>query len=238
MVAGIIIGTIVIALGGGGAAFYLGILSTGFHLAPGVAAATSLVTALPSLMIGAFTYARQKRIKFHVGNLMLMSAIPSVIIGSLLSPFIPDKIYQWIIGIILAILGLRIIFKRNAKQPVNPNKHTAILYGIIAGLMVGVAGLSGGGATLPGLLLLGLNTFDAMATSTYVLVGMTFLGALFHVGLGNVNWTVGIPLIIGAIIGAIIAPQMVKLLSKMKHPEWINYFIAVLLIYMGIKSLL
>ncbi|WP_125770735.1 sulfite exporter TauE/SafE family protein [Companilactobacillus furfuricola] len=238
IIAGIIIGTIVIALGGGGAAFYLGILTAVFHLPPEAAAATSLVTALPSLLIGATTYAKQKRIKFKIGNILVLSALPSVLIGSLLSPYIPEKIYTWIIGLILMILGLRILLKRQSKPKANPNKAQAILYGAIAGLMVGVSGLSGGGMVLAGLILLGLNTFDAMATSTYVLTATSALGALMHATAGKVNWTIGLPLIAGAIIGAILAPQLVKILAKTKHPEYVNYFIAILLIIMGAKSLL
>lgn len=136
------------------------------------------------------------------------------------------------------VLGLRILLKRKTNHPKEPNKLQAVLYGAIAGLMVGVAGLSGGGMVLAGLILLGLNTFDAMATSTYVLTATSALGALMHATAGKVNWQIGIPLIIGAVVGAILAPQLVKQLAKTKHPEYVNYFIAVLLIIMGAKSLL
>lgn len=238
VILGVIIGTVVIALGGGDAAFYLGILSGGFHLLPATAAATSIVTALPSLSIGSIIYTRQKRIDFHIGNQMLFASLPAVVVGSLLSPYIPNLIYTWLIGIILIFLGIKIFLKRKQTSQKKHSKYTAPLYGVIAGLMVGVAGLSGGGPILAGLLLLGLDTFRATATSTYVLVGMTAMRAIFHIIGGKVYWQAGVPLIIGAIIGAFLAPLLVKLLDKTKHPEYINYLIAVLLVIMGANSLL
>lgn len=239
IVAGILIGTFVIALGGGGAAIYLGILSSAFHLPPAEAAATSIITALPSLLIGTIAYIRQGRVNFHLGNQMLLSALPAVVVGSLLSPRIPQLFYKWLIAIILIILGGQIFFKQ--QHPITKhsnNKYAAVIYGIISGLMVGVAGLSGGGPVLAGLLILGLKTFDATATSSYVLVGMSALGAVFHLTSGNVYWQAGIPLIIGAAIGALIDPVLVSHLAKSKHTAWIQYFIAILLIIMGIKSVL
>ncbi|WP_334333477.1 MULTISPECIES: sulfite exporter TauE/SafE family protein [unclassified Companilactobacillus] len=239
IILGTLIGTIVIALGGGGAAFYLGILTSLFHLAPATAATTSIVTALPSLLIGTIIYIKQGRVNFHYGNRMLVSSLPAVIVGSLLSPFIPQLLYTWLIAIILVMLGIQIIIKqRSTKKAKMHGKNSAIVYGIIAGLMVGVAGLSGGGATLAGLLILGLNTFDATATSSYVLVGMSALGGLVHMTNGTIYWQAGIPLIIGAIIGAFIAPLLVNRLAKSRHAYLVQYFIALLLIIMGIKTVL
>jgi len=241
VILGIIIGTIVIALGGGGAAFYLGILSSSFNLPPATAAATSIITALPSLIIGTIAYIRQGRVNFHIGNRMLLASLPAVVVGSLVAPYIPQKLYKWLIAIILVALGIQIIIKQRTskKSKISNNKFAAIMYGILSGLMVGIAGLSGGGPILAGLLILGLDTFNATATSSYVLVGMSALGSIFHLSTGNIYWQAGIPLIIGAIIGAFIAPYLVDhFLSKSKHTYVIQYFIAILLIIMGIKTII
>lgn len=240
VIAGILIGTFVISFGGGGAATYLGILSSSFHLTPEVAAATSIVTALPSLIIGSTIYIRQGKVNFHYGNRMLISALPAVVVGSLISPHIPKDLYKWLIAGILVILGIQILikqFKKTAQnKQVSNHKSMAVIYGIISGLMVGVAGLSGGGPVLAGLLILGLNTFNATATSSYVLSGMSLVGAAFHLTDGHVYWQAGIPLIVGSIIGAFIAPMLVKHLSKSKNTSWAQWLIAFMLIFMGVKS--
>lgn len=171
---------------------------------------------------------------------MLLASLPSVIIGALISPYIPQQLYKWLIAIILVVLGVQIIIKQNlhSKQKKTHGKFAAAMYGVLSGLMVGIAGLSGGGPVLAGLLILGLDTFNATATSSYVLVGMSFLGSIMHLTTGNIYWQAGIPLIIGAIIGAIIAPLLVNKLAKSKHVYLVQYFIAILLIIMGIKTIL
>lgn len=150
---GFVIGVFVLSTGGGGAAFYLGVLTSLFHLSAPVAAATSLLTAFPSLVVGAFGHYRTGNIRFKVGNRMLISAIPAVVIGALISPYIPLKIYTWIVAIILAVLGLQIliqlIFPRaNSNKKSTNDSLKASMFGVISGLMVGVAGLSGGGPIL------------------------------------------------------------------------------------------
>lgn len=235
---GLVIGTVIIAMGGGGGAFYLGILTAIFQLPPAEAAATSLITAIPSILIGVIGYWREQKIDFHLGNQMLVAALPAVIVGALISPYIPKLLYQWIMGLILIWLGCRIFIKHDQQNNQN-SKWAARLYGVMAGLMVGFAGLSGGGPILAGLLILGENLFRATATSAYVLAGMCILGAVLHTTSGQVNWPVGIPLMIGAICGAVLAPRLMDVLSRNpKASKYLQPTIAVLLIVMGAKTIL
>jgi uncharacterized membrane protein YfcA len=260
-IVGIVIGMIVIAFGGGGAAIYLGVLTAVFHLAPAAAAATSIVTALPSILIGVIGYWRQGKIDVKLGNRMLLTALPAVLIGSLAAPYIPQTLYSWIIGVILIALGLQISLaksKKNAKDEKAPsstptpssttrtvfaisNRTKASLFGVLSGLMMGVAGLSGGGPVLAGLLLMGLELFNATATSSYVLAGMSILGAGLHLATGGVDWSAGLPLMIGAMIGAVLAPLLVKALgSRMQgsQAQGVKRVLGILFVAMGIKTIL
>ena len=240
---GLIIGTFVILFGGGGAAIYLAILTGLFGLNAATASSTSLVTALPSLIIGAISYYHQRQINTKIGNQMLMTAIPAVIIGALLSKYIPAQIYKWLIGIVLVVLGINMLLKKKTQTVATVKKTQyarlqAGMYGILGGLMVGVAGMSGGAVIIGGLFLLGLQDFQATATSTYVLVFMTITGAIFHIADGRVDWIVGLPLMIGAIIGAVIAPRLAQILAKTKITCYMKPTIGVLLVLLGVKSLL
>ncbi|MFT8459262.1 MAG: sulfite exporter TauE/SafE family protein [Liquorilactobacillus ghanensis] len=237
---GILVGIFVISMGGGGGAIYLGILTALFHLPAATAATTSLITAIPSLLLGAYAYYRQGKIDFKIGNKMLIAALPAVIIGSLLAPLIPKMVYTIVIGLILILLGIQIFLKtrqsNSSKDTTHDNNFKAIGYGFLSGLMVGIAGLSGGGPIVAGLLLMGLDMINAAATSAYVLIGTSIVGALLHVSNGQVDWTAGIGLMIGALIGAFIAPY---LMTKFKHSSiWLPPIMAVLLIVMGIKTII
>ncbi|MFD1431251.1 sulfite exporter TauE/SafE family protein [Lacticaseibacillus yichunensis] len=237
LVIGFVIGVFVISMGGGGAAFYLGVLTAVFGLDPHTAAATSLVTALPSLALGAFTYYRQGKVNVKLGNQMLLAALPAVIVGSLVAPYIPQTIYKWVIGLILAGLGVNILFQKNGGAP-KQRRWLASLFGVLSGLMVGIAGLSGGGPIIAGLLMMGLDMMDAAATSSYVLVFMSLVGALLHLTGGAVDWHAGLGLMIGALGGALVAPHLMTHLTSGKFANYLKPFMALLLIVMGIKTII
>lgn len=234
-------GVFVISLGGGGGAIYLGVLTALFNLPPATAAATSIVTALPALLVGAWSYYRRGMIEFRLGNRMLVAAIPSIFIGFWLSPLLPEKLYKLVIGLILTALGIQIIYKtyrQSATQPTS-SKWGSVAYGVIGGLMVGVAGLSGGGPITAGLLLLGVGMANASATSAYVLVGMSIVGALLHLSGGAVDWQAAGGLIIGSLVGALLAPPVILWLTrKPQRALVIKLILGAMLIVMGIKTII
>lgn len=242
-IGGIVIGTIVVMFGGGGAAIYLGILTAVIGLSAASATSTSLVTALPSVIIGAFTYYRQGRINFKYGNQLLIAALPTVVIGSLIAPFIPARLYSWIVGIILVLLGINMVWQLHAPQHDSTtisgkSRLKAILFGILAGLMVGVGGMSGGAAVIAGLFLLGLPSISAAATSSYVLACMSVLGTLLHISSGNVDWSIAISLMLGAMIGAAIAPHLLTVVVNSRVGKYFQPTMAGLLVILGIKTLI
>lgn len=238
---GLLVGIFVISLGGGGGTIYLGVLTALFNLPPATAAATSIVTALPALLVGAWSYYQRGMIEFRLGNRMLVAAIPSIFIGFWISPWLPEKLYKLVIGLILAALGIQIIYKtyhQSAKQP-SSSKWGSIAYGVIGGLMVGVAGLSGGGPITAGLLLLGVGMANASATSAYVLVGMSIVGALLHLSGGAVDWQAAGGLIVGSLVGALLAPPVILWLTrKPQRALVIKLILGAMLIVMGIKTIL
>ncbi|WP_461216018.1 sulfite exporter TauE/SafE family protein [Lacticaseibacillus sp. GG6-2] len=239
IVIGFLVGMFVIALGGGGAAIYLGVLTAGFGLSAHAAASTSLVTALPSLALGAYVYWRQGSVDVKLGNRMLIAALPAVVIGSLLAPFIPKTIYSWGISLILIALGLNILLHKTSRIKTSANnKWLANGAGILAGLMVGIAGMSGGGAIVAGLLLMGMAMINVTATSSYVLVFMSLVGALLHMTSGTVDWVAGFGLMIGSLGGALVAPLMMKRLTTGKFSKYLKPLMGMLLIVMGMKTLI
>lgn len=240
LIIGFLVGLLVISTGGGGAAIYLGLLTSIFGLAPAVAASTSLFTAFPSLVVGAYGHYRTGQIHFKVGNQMLLTAIPATVVGALLAPYIPNDVYTWIVAIILTGLGIQVLVKRflmtHAKAPRHQSAQAAI-YGLLSGIMVGVAGLSGGGPIIAGLLVLGLDMLPAAATSSYVLVGTSLVGLLFHLSANNIDWQVGTWLMIGAVVGALCAPRLLMHVDPAKLNYYVKPFMGVLLIFMGLRML-
>ncbi|KRM28259.1 hypothetical protein FD32_GL001754 [Limosilactobacillus panis DSM 6035] len=244
VIVGLAVGIFVISLGGGGGAIYLGVLTAIFQLSPGAAAATSIVTSLPALIMGSWSYYRRGLIDFSLGNRMMIAAIPSIFVGFFISPFFPERVYKIIIGAILAFLGAQLIYKvyrqTDNKQAGRVSAKTAsVLYGIMGGLMVGIAGLSGGGPITTGLLLLGASMAEASATSSYVLVGMSIVGALLHISGGNIDWHAAGGLIAGSLVGAFLAPPVVLwMTAKPNRARIVKLFMGVFIIVMGIRTAL
>ena len=238
-VLGFLVGGIVISLGGGGAAFFLSILTGVGHLSASSAAATSLFVGLPALMVGSYSHWRTGNMCFHEGNQMLIAALPSTIIGSLVAKYIPETIYSWIIFIIFILLGVQMLlqsFHRNT--PVKNKTHRSgmtYVFGILSGLMVGIAGLSGGGPLVAGLLLIGLTMQQAAATSSYVLVITSIVGLFLHATQGHTAWVMGAVLMIGALLGSAIAPRFLSRLNPQKVTLVLRPIMGLFLILMGLK---
>ncbi|WP_283622043.1 sulfite exporter TauE/SafE family protein [Limosilactobacillus avium] len=244
VIVGLAVGIFVISLGGGGGAIYLGVLTAIFQLSPGAAAATSIVTSLPALIMGSWSYYRRGLIDFSLGNRMMIAAIPSIFVGFFISPFFPERVYKIIIGAILAFLGAQLIYKvyrqtDSKKEGRMSAKTASVLYGIMGGLMVGIAGLSGGGPITTGLLLLGASMAEAAATSSYVLVGMSIVGALLHISGGNIDWHAAGGLIAGSLVGAFLAPPVVLwMTAKPNRARIVKLFMGVFIIVMGVRTAL
>lgn len=241
VVVGLAVGIFVISLGGGGGAIYLGVLTAIFQLPPASAAATSIVTALPALVIGSWSYYRRGLINFHLGNRMLIAAIPSIFVGYFISPWLPERVYKLVIGLILIFLGGQLIYKvyrrvDNTRSRISP-KTASVFYGILGGLMVGIAGLSGGGPITTGLLLLGVTMAQASATSSYVLVGMSIVGSLLHLSGGAIDWRAAGGLITGSLIGATMAPPVVLWMTKKPtRARLVKLFMGAFIIVMGVRT--
>lgn len=239
---GLLVGAVMLALGGGGGAIYLGILAGIMGLSPAIAAATSIITALPALIMGSYSYYRRGMINFSLGNRMMIAAIPSVVIGYFISPFLPEKIYRLVMGLILVYLGGQIIYgllhhsDKSQKHLISP-KVASVLYGILGGLMVGIASLSGGGAITTGLLLLGVSVANTSAASSYVLVGMSLVGAILRLTGGHVDWGAAIGLIIGSLVGARLAPSIILwMTNNPKRTYYVKMFMGIFVVLMGLKT--
>ncbi|MDN6899515.1 sulfite exporter TauE/SafE family protein [Oenococcus sicerae] len=240
VILGFLVGSLVISIGGGGGAFYLGILTSIVGLSAVNAAATSLYVSLPSLIIGCLSYWHTGYVKIRYGNKMIFSALPTLVFGSLIAKYIPEIVYKWTILVIFVFLGLQILsktFRKNKAQHHLP-ENAAYLFGALSGLMVGIAGMSGGAPMVAGLLLMGLNMPQAAATSSYILIMTSIVGLILHVAQGNIDWSAGSWIMIGALVGAAITPRIIAHFDPKKITALLRPVMAILMILMGINMVI
>ncbi|MCF6160317.1 MAG: sulfite exporter TauE/SafE family protein [Furfurilactobacillus sp.] len=236
---GLVIGIFVSLIGGGGAALYLGVLTSQLGLSSAVAVPTSLLVALPALFFGFLTQLRVKNVNFHVGNQMIVAAIPGILIGTYSAQFIPKTLYNWIVGTIFIVMGAMVLFKSIHQTH---NTHTdstqvwlARFFGLLSGLMVGIGGLSGGATTAAGLTLLGLTAVESAGTATYVLMTMSSISLIGHLFTSTFAWQAGWLLMLGAIVGAVITPVIIQHLDLRRVNRVLTPFLGLLIIYFGVK---
>ncbi|RRK10288.1 sulfite exporter TauE/SafE family protein [Lactiplantibacillus garii] len=240
-ISGLLIGIFVSLIGGGGAALYLGVLTSQVGLPTAVAVPTSLIVALPALFFGFLTQMRVHNVNFHVGNQMIFAAIPGIVIGTVSAKFIPQNWYNWIVGSIFLVMGGMVLFKffRNAhREQASQKSWLAAFFGLLSGLMVGIGGLSGGATTAAGLAILGLTAVEAAGTATYVLTCMSAISLIGHLFTSTFAWQAGLVIMLGAILGSVITPLVIRRLDLVKVNRVLTPFLGLLIIYFGIKMFL
>lgn len=232
---GFLVGSIIIAMGGGGGAFYLWILTSVAGVSVASATATSLFTALPALLVGVYSQYKTGNIHFKIGTRMTVSAIPTIFIGSWVAHFLPQRIYSIIIGIVFAVMGAKLLSRsfNNSNQKGHYSPIQAYAYGALSGMLVGIAGLSGGGAMVSGLLLMGLSMPEAAATSSYALVATTVIGMIAHITQSNIAWVPGLLIMLGAIIGSAITPRLMARFDKRKVTKIFSPIMAIIMLIMA-----
>lgn len=243
-VIGFFIGLVIITLGGGGGGFYVGVLTALFNVPPAIAASTSLATIIPTTTVGMIGHWKAGNVNFKLGSIMMVSAIIGAILGSLCSDFVPEKYYNKITGILLLVLGIQMVVgllknrKKENKQEKRPYKKSdfikAVFYGILGGSLSGLVGISGTTPIVAGLMALGCNVLEVVGTSVFVLVGISTVGFLIHLGLGNVNWKLVFLLILGTSTGALLAPYILSKLNRNTVEKVLPPLIIVLTLTMGV----
>jgi uncharacterized membrane protein YfcA len=244
-VVGFVVGLLIISLGGGGGAVYVGILTVFFNIPPAIAASTSLATTIPTTAVGTFSHWKAGNVNWHFGVTMLIGGVVGSIVGSLCSGFLPQNLYNKLTGIILLLLAVQMLVsyiknkrKKEDWQDVSQlhkksNTIKAVCFGLLGGVMSGLVGLSGGGPIIAGLMLLGCQALETVGTSVLVLFGIAVTGFITHLGIGSIDWQLVGLLTIGTICGAFVGPLLLKKIDKKKLEKILQPVLFIMIVVMG-----
>lgn len=244
-VVGFIVGLLIISLGGGGGAVYVGILTAFFNIPPAIAATTSLATTIPTTAVGTFSHWKAGNVNWRFGLTMLIGGAVGSVVGSLCSGFLPENLYNKITGLILLLLAVQMLVsyikkkrKKDDTQNVNPgnkksNTVKAVCFGLLGGIMSGLVGLSGGGPIIAGLMILGCQALETVGTSVLVLFGIAVTGFLTHLGIGTIDWKLVGLLTIGTVCGAFVGPLLLKRINKQKLEKVLQPVLFLMIVVMG-----
>lgn len=114
--------------------------------------------------------------------------------------------------------------------------------GGFVGLLSGIFGVGGGFLMTPLLIMVGIPPTVAAASDSNQIVGASTSGTLAHYRLGNVDFKMGILLLIGGVVGGTIGVQIIKILRELGNADFLIKITYVLMLgfvgtYMFIESL-
>jgi hypothetical protein len=119
-----------------------------------------------------------------------------------------------------------------------------LIFGLGAGvgLLSGIFGVGGGFLMTPLLMMFGIPATVAAASDSNQIVGASTSGTLAHWRLGNVDFKMGILLLVGGVLGGTLGVQIIKVLRALGNADFLISITYVLMLgwvgsYMFIESL-
>lgn len=221
VVAGVVIGLVLGALGGGGAILTIPVLTYAFRLGMHEATTASLVIVGVSAIVGALTHARAGRLDWVRGLVFALAGAAGAVGGSIVSRGLDGRWLQAAFAVLLVVVALLMLRPRpgtTSEGPANLRDARTLAATTAAGLGVGVLtgffGVGGGFAIVPALVLvLGLSMPVAVATSLLVIAVNSAAALVTKLSIGvDLDW----PLVLtftaatmaGSVAGARVAGKL------------------------------
>jgi uncharacterized membrane protein YfcA len=212
LAAGAAIGMMFGLFGVGGSSFATPVL--GLLGVPGlVAVSAPLPATIPAAVIGALAYARRGELDREIARWSILGGVPATIAGALLSRFVGGRPLLIASGVVLAVVGVRILWPMPDTASAGRSRRRAEVVVPAAAAIGCVTGLlaNGGGFLLVPLfvLVLGLTMPESAGTSLVVIAVLSVPTLVTHWALGHIDWAVAVPFAAGAIPGALAGSRLV-----------------------------
>jgi len=211
---GVIVGTLSGFYGiGGGIILMPMLLLAGFS--PAIAVATSLMFTFGTSLSGAITHTKMKNVNWKVAiNIGIVGALFAQLSNQIVMGISGQ--YDWLLNVWLILLlcyfawSLHNRKNKEGKPPLFQNRYVAsgIIGGII-GFLSALLGIGGGFITVPLLMSwLGFSCRRAIGTSLATIIIVSIGGIVGYSAQLELNYILGLCLIIGAFIGSPIGARM------------------------------
>jgi uncharacterized membrane protein YfcA len=226
-------------VGAGGAFILVPILLLLYpEASPETITSISLAVVFFNTASGSAAYAGTKRIDYKSGVMLSLATVPGAVLGALLTPYIPRRAFDALLGAVLVLAATYIfgwpnpsslpIGRASSRQSqrylvdlggnvyeFSYNPAVGLALSFIVGFLSSLLGIGGGVIHVPMLIkLLGFPAHVATATSHFMLAIMSLAATLVHIGTGafacGVRRTIVLSLgmIIGAQLGAILSGRL------------------------------
>jgi uncharacterized membrane protein YfcA len=226
---GFLIGILASMTGVGGGVFIVPILTFFYGFVVNAATGTSLATIIFTAIASTFNYAKQKRVYYKTGLILVTTTAPGAYIGAWFATITEERLLGIVFGAFLILVATRTIISliRKKTQEKAQNVKTdmelvksgkTIAFGVGLGLFGGIAsgllGIGGGTLIVPIMTFaLGMPIHYATATSMFTMIFTSISAVTKYYQSNLINFSVALTLAAGSIIGAQVGAYTSKKLS-------------------------
>jgi len=259
---GFIVGLPASMCGLGGGFILVPTLILVFNLSPQNAIAISLVAMCGTTISASIGYIKQKRVDYKLALLYDIFDIPGVVVGAYLTTILPKNLLIGLCGFFILFLSLFMLRNLRARKLSTKNKESnmtcngwgrkvsdsmnqvfeykirrpslIVISSLMSGLVTGLAGLGGGITDTTTMILLGIPSHIAIASSEFAMALTNGAGVITHGFLQNISIGYAIPITIGTILGA----QVGVLVAKRTKQKTLKMILSVVSLLFSIRLIL
>lgn len=248
-VVGFAIGLLVTMFGGGGGFFYVPILTLLFGVPTQVAVTTSLVSTLPTVIVGTVEHYRKGNINVQAGLIFGIAGVVGALIGAYLSNLVSSALLAKLFGVYAIALTIPMALtsrKRFAKPDAQKKPARSLttskaalgsFFGVVSGVMAGLFGTSGTATIVAGLYILDLPVTMVVGTSVLVVLFNAVSGSAGHLAAGQFDLLLVMLLGGGAVIGAFLGPRLLARINVQTLEKVYGILFTLLVIGFGVAML-
>lgn len=218
LLAGALIGLMLGVLGAGGAIFTAPLLMIAFDVAPREATTVSLVVVLLAALSGLLGHRGTRSVQWREGAVFGGIGMLAAAAGSWLATVVPDRLLTASFAVLLLVAAVS-MFRRPPEGGENATRKPLVAVSATAlgvGLVTGFFGVGGGFVIVPALVLvLGFGIREATATGLLVIT-ITSVAALAVRGPEYLDWTLALPMAIGAGVGSFAGARIAHRLPRQR----------------------
>ncbi len=247
IVSGFAVGAIVGMTGVGGGSLMTPLLLGIFKLNPAVAIGTDLWFAAATKTGGAWAHARHGHVDWRITGWLLAGSLPAAV-ATIVLMHATGFGKGWFsaltlsLGIALLLTALVIANKPawsklgiKLERWITPSRQgpMTLLAGVALGVLVTMSSIGAGalGATLLVLLHPRLSAHRLVGTDIAHAVPLTLVAGIGHATLGNVDWALLVPLLIGSLPGIALGARLTRAMPE----GWIRALLCASLVAAGLK---
>lgn len=206
-----------------------------------------LLTAIPMALFLNFvttasastTYLKQRMVDTGIALPIIIVSLPGTFFGSKLTRMIDLKLLLIFLSLTILLAGIRILFfeiKGNSVIGERNRMIAAACAGFVISMASALIGIGGGTFIVPLLLVLGLETKKAVATSAFAVTFISLFGFLYHMSQGGQNIDPGI-LIFAGLAAFAGAQAGSRFIFRRIPPRAIERLFALVLLLVGFNLL-